>query len=76
MLKRIWTWIRTEPVMAWQVTAAVLALAGSFGLQLTAEQTAAVFGLFQLLAGLAGRQLVRPESQDRQLQPPRRIRRG
>lgn len=74
MLKRLWTWIRTEPVMAWQVTAAILSLLGSFGLELTAEQTASVFGLFQLLAGLAGRQLVSPNVDNGKLQPPRRAR--
>lgn len=52
--------LKNEPVLAWQVVAAAIALAGSFGFALTAEQTAAVFAVFQVAAALLGRQLVTP----------------
>lgn len=78
--------LKNEPVLLWQLAAAGISLAGSFGFSLTVEQTAAVFAVFQILAALMGRQLVtptrkldqdpRPLSYYRKPRPPRSTTRG
>lgn len=52
--------MRTEPAIIISLVAAVLGLAASFGLSLTADQTAAVMALVTILAGLVTRTKVTP----------------
>ena len=52
--------MKTEPAILVAFVAAVIALAVSFGFDLTADQTKAIMGLTVIVAGLVTRQKVTP----------------
>lgn len=52
--------MKTEPAVVVSLVAALIALAVSFGVNLTAEQTGAILAVVQIVAGLVIRSKVTP----------------
>ena len=51
MLAKVWTVIARNPARAYSIVLAVIALAASFGLDLTTEQLGALVALLSLIFG-------------------------
>lgn len=60
--QRIKTLLEGEPVMVMAFVEAGVALAVAFGLDLTGEQVAGIFGIVAVLTGVTARQQVWPTS--------------
>lgn len=54
------TLLKMEPAVIVSLVSAVIALAVSFGLELTAEQTGSIMAVVVIVAGLITRQAVTP----------------